>query len=132
TTTVNATGTGQFNVGNVSALSNGPVTVTSGIFANSTGITNFALPNPINFNNSVVTFATNSFFFAGAITLTGANTFTSNTPVFFAGVVSGTGSLNVIAGNALVLLNPNNTYSGGTNVSGSGSNGQLQVTTSDV
>src|SRR5262249_6742201 len=79
--------------------------------------------------NTVATFATNSFFFTGPITLTGANSFTANTSVFLAGVVSGTGSLNLLAGNSLVVQNPNNTYSGGTNVGGSG---QLQVTTSDV
>ena len=59
-------------------------TVTAGIVAsNNTGNNAqdsfFALANPINFNNSVVTFSnsTNRFFFTGPISLTGNNQITA-------------------------------------------------------
>ena len=148
TTTVNGTGTGSVTVGNISSFSNGAVTLTSGIFANNIGVTGasqfsyFALANPVNFTNSVVTFSNataasnsvaNRIFFVGPITLTGNNqiTATATNPAFeatvFSGVVSGTGSLNLIGG-ALVMQNPNNTYSGGTNLG----SGNLIVTASDT
>ena len=90
---------------------------------------NFALANPINFTNSVVTLGgTNRIFFAGPITVTGNNQFNFSTATFFSGAVSGpTGSVNVISG-TLVMQNPNNTYGGGTNLGG----GNLQVTASDT
>ena len=113
----------------VSAFSNGPVNFTSGQLANSVGA-NFALANPFNFNNSVVTLGvTNRIFLAGPITLTGNNQITVTNPTFFSGVVSGPGSLNDIGGNALVMQNPNSTYSGGTNVGGTAN---LQFNSSDT
>src|SRR5439155_1551881 len=138
-TAVNGTGTGQLTVGNISAFGNGAVTLTSGTVNTSTGAPAnspfgfFALANPINFTNSVVTFAnsTNRFFFVGPITLTGNNQITADANAFgataFSGVVGGTGSLNLIGG-ALVMQNPNNTYSGGTNLG----TGNLVVTASDT
>ena len=94
----------------------------------------FALANPINFNNSVVTFnnnATNRIFLTGPITLTGNNQITADANGFgatgFSGVVTGSGSLSLLGG-ALVMQNPNNTYSGGTNLG----SGNLIVTASDT
>ncbi len=131
-TTVNGTGSGQLTLGNISALSNSTVTLTSGLVANNVGA-NFAVANPVNFTNSVVTLGVgNRTFFVGPIVLTGSNQILISTPTFFSGVVSGTGSLNLVSGNALVMQNPNNTYSGGTNVGTGASNGQLQVNSSDV
>ena len=47
-----------------SVFGNGTVTFTSGILNNATGNPNYALPNPINFNNSYVQFgATNRLYF---------------------------------------------------------------------
>ena len=108
TTTINGTGTGTVSLGNISALSNGAVNMTSGILANSIGI-NFAIGNQFNFNNSVVTFGTsttNRTTFAGPITVTGNNFFSVTNPTVFGGIVSngnGVGSVNVIAGNALTM-----------------------------
>ena len=143
TTTVTGTGTGNVTISNISAFGNGAVTLTSGTVtagivasnntANNAQDSFFALDNPINFNNSVVTFAnsTNRFFFTGPITLTGNNQITADANAFGAtalsGVVSGTGSLNLLGG-AIVMQNPNSTYSGGTNVGG----GNLIVTASDT
>ena len=105
------------------------MTLTSGILANGSGSANFAIANPINFNNSVVTLSTtNRIFFTGPISVTGNNQFQVTLPTFFSGVVSGSGSVNVFAGaGVLVMQNANNTYSGGTNLGG----GALQVNSSD-
>src|SRR5207237_2278107 len=93
TTTINAnpaTTATTFTVGNVSALSNGPVTLTSGQIATSTGPTTtgqfgfFALANPVTFSNSVVTFqnSTNRIFLTGPITLLGNNQITGDANAF--------------------------------------------------
>ncbi len=129
----------MLTVGNVSSFGNGPVNFTSGTLATSVAPpTNsqfgyFALANPFNFNNSVVTFqsSVNRIFLTGPITLTGNNQITADANAFgatgFSGVVSGTGSLNLLGG-AIVMQNPNNTYSGGTNLG----SGNLIVTASDT
>ena len=130
---------GYVTVGNVSAFGNGPVTLTSGTFGNSIGA-NFALANQIFFNNSVVNLGNaQRLFLTGPITLTGNNQIAVSQPTFFSGVVSGAGSLNLLSGNALVMQNPNNTYTGGTNVGGAASIdgiaatvAELQVNSSDT
>ena len=136
--------TSQLNIGNVSAFGNGLVVLNSSVVNNNTGTVNLAIGNPILFNNAVVSFGnSNSIVFTGPITLTGNNQIavsSSNIPIFFGGVVSGTGSLSLPVGNSLVMENPNNTYSGGTNIGNinagyaafSLSNGQLQVTSSSI
>ena len=139
-TTINASvSTLTLTVGNISAFSNGPVNFTSGTLATSVAPpTNsqfgyFTLANPFNFTNSVVTFANsvNRIFLAGPIALTGNNQITANANGFgatgFSGVVSGAGSLNLLGG-AIVMQNPNSTYSGGTNLG----SGNLIVTASDT
>ena len=80
----------------------------------------------VTFLNSV-----DRFFLAGPITLTGNNQITADSNAFgataFSGVVTGSGSLNLLGG-ALAMQDPNNTYSGGTNLGG----GNLLVTSSDT
>src|SRR5262249_36327510 len=126
---------GTLVLGNISALGNSALTLTGGTLSNGVG-NNFALANPVNFTNSVVTLGgTNRTFLTGPITLTGNVQITVVVPTFFSGVVTDgatQGTLNLLAGNALVMQNPNNTYSGGTNVGGQGANAQLQVNSSDV
>src|SRR5262249_19865748 len=131
TTTYNG-GAGTLSLGNISALSNGPLVLTGRVLANSAG-GHFALANPGIFNNRVITLSgANRTFSRGPIPLIGNNQFLLSNPTFCSGVVSGPGSLNLVSGNALVMQNPNNTYSGGTNVGTGAANGQLQVNTSDV
>ena len=145
TTTINGVGTNNPTVaiGNISAFGNGAVTLTSGSLGTNIAASNntgnnaqssfFALANPVNFNNSVFTFqnSTNRIFLTGPITLSGNNQITADANAFgatvFSGVVSGSGSLNLVGG-ALVMQNPNSTYSGGTNLGG----GNLIVTASDT
>src|SRR5205814_5180915 len=76
TTTINANPvTLTLTLGNLSAFSNGSVNFTSGTVGNSVG-NNFAVANPFNFNNSVVTLGgANRTTLVGPITLTNSNTF---------------------------------------------------------
>lgn len=130
TTTINANPTGlRLILSNGLALGNGAVVMTTGTLVNNTGNANLALANAFTFANGVVTLSTtNRTMFAGPVTVTGNNQFTVTLLTFLAGVVGGTGSINLLGGNALVMLNPNNTYSGGTNVGG----GNLQVVSSST
>lgn len=130
-TTVNATGSGNLTLGNASALGNGAVTLIAGTPNNTVGA-NFALANPVNFNNSVVTLGGgNRILFVGPITVAGSNQFSVGNAAFLGGMIrdgATPGSINMLSGTALVMLNPNNTYSGGTNLGG----GNLQVNASST
>src|SRR4029077_15103231 len=94
------TNSGFVRLGNASALSTGTVTFSAGgSLANSVG-GNFAIDNPIVFNNAVVQLDnpnnTSRTFFTGPITLNGNNQILVNAnaggeAVFFSGVVSGAG-----------------------------------------
>ena len=72
---------------------------------------------------------TNRTTLTGPITLSGTNTFSVSSTTYLGRRRQRHRLAEPDAGNALVLENPNNTYSGGTNL---GSTGQLQVNTSDV
>src|SRR5262249_41882263 len=99
TTTANAlpaTTATTSTTGNASALGNGPVTLTSGQIATSVTVVGigsgsgqstfglFALSNPVNFNNSVVTFANsvNRIDLTGPISLSGNNQIAANATTF--------------------------------------------------
>ena len=114
-------------IGNVAAFGTSTVNVNSGALVNNTGNVNLAIPNAMVFNNSVAILSgSNRTSFTGPVTLVGNNQITAANPTFLAGVVSGSGSLNLISG-SLVMQNPNNTYTGGTNVGAA----NLQVNASD-
>ena len=136
-TTQNA---GTLLVDTVSSLGSGPVLLYGGSFGTGVGGGNFAIGNQLELANSVVTLgSTNSVTFVGPILLTNMNELTINNAVVFAGVIKDanyptvTGGLALVAGNALIINNSLNTYSGGTILGGNqGTNADLQLETSDV
>ena len=97
----------------------------------------FTIGNNFNFNNSTVALGSPDYTtFVGTINLTGSNNFDVTNGAMFAGVVTGTGSLNYTTGSTLLLTNQANTYSGGTAVGDTGTTGgttsQLQIEASDI
>src|SRR5262249_28413519 len=145
TTTFNgatALNTGTLVLGAVSSLGNGTLAITNSIIGTSvtslTGATGFPLTvaNAITLNNSGVTLGTatasTNLTFTGPVSLTGNNQVTTSgiasTAVTLGGVVSGSGSLNVIGGAGQLILPNVNTYSGGTNLGG----GTVLATTSST
>ncbi len=140
----------------VSSLGSGPILIYAGTFGTGVLGTNFAIGNQLELGStitvggqstetaSVVTLGTGtagaSVTFVGPISLTNMNYITAGSAgVVFAGVVKDanyptvTGGLTLAAGNALILNNKLNSYSGGTILGGNqGTDADLQVETSDV
>src|SRR5262249_38193376 len=117
---------GTFNLGNGAAVGSGGVDLISGTVQTLAGVT---ITNPVTLNNSSLTVAgSNNLTLAGPIWLNNggppAGTF-PNTPTLnttaqtvLSGAIGGGGSLFLAGTGGTVILSGNNTYSGGTFLTG--------------